>query len=140
MTAMYWIAKAAPLDVEAADGRLLDAAGTWTLPRPAPLIHEGQPVGRVTHVAAVDQVLVAAGLVNDSDVAERMDRRELRPQIEFGDDAVVEVIGETLRFTSGRIAAIVAGTAPAFADVWFKLFTQHRPPSTQSDGDVVTDR
>jgi len=117
-----WTARVAPLGVEADDGRVLALDGNWTLPYPAPLHDEqGNHVGQVLQVMVADGWLTAAGEVEDPDIAAGMAGRELRPQLDL-DAVTCEHVGdETLRFTAGRVAGIVAGRSPAFDGVWFEL-------------------
>lgn len=121
MTDIAWTAHLAPMEVVTADGRLLESDGQWDMSPETPLLTmDRERVGQVTRVAVEDGVLCAWGTVTRADLAGRMASRDLQPQVEFSEDvdAVVDVYG-VIRFSRGRIAAVVLGSHPAWDEVCF---------------------
>jgi hypothetical protein len=129
VTARRWSARVAPLGEPASDGRVLSPVGRWVIANRTgvPLIrllegHDGPlHVGRVLAVDVVDRVLVATGIVTDTDTTTLMRAGRVWPELQLGADTAARVRGERIIYDRGRITAIVAGRAPAWPTVSFDL-------------------
>lgn len=120
-----WMARIAPLDVESSDGRILDAAGKWTLRPGAHLVTlrpERRTIGVVESLHVRDGFLWATGTVGYLGYAIRMHNGDLRPAMEFGEH-VTELLdgGPRLLVRSAEVVALAVAEAPAWDTVRFDV-------------------
>jgi hypothetical protein len=145
---LSWTGRIAPLGITSLDGRLLEPDGRWKFDGPVPLVTadaDRRRVGEVRTLTVTGDEIRAAGTVDDADVAERMRSGELRPALEFGESSQASsrrsrwrrtlarrpsvdegdgALVATMRFRSGRVAAIAVVEVPAWTDVWFDVAPQ----------------
>lgn len=126
--ARLWWARLAPLGVPTTDGRVLDAAGKFTLHRGSHVflivIGDGKVTpadhGSVTYLGVADGWLVGSGTVWNTDTIRRMAAGEVFPEL-----SLTGTTGRrtpTLKIiTSGTVGAVAAGRAPAWPGARFVL-------------------